>query len=125
MSDQARAEHRRFHRVAHDAFVSIADGGLHHTGRIEDLSLKGCLVRLDAAWAVTPERTYCLDVCLTEAVHIRAEVLLVHQEGPLAGFRCVGIDAESIGELRRLVELNLGDSALLERDLRALLDRGA
>ncbi|HXK57002.1 MAG TPA: PilZ domain-containing protein, partial [Gammaproteobacteria bacterium] len=36
------------------------------------------------------------------------------------GLRCVSIDMESIGHLRRLVELNLGDAELLHRDLESL-----
>lgn len=45
----------------------------------------------------------------------------VYQNGRYAGFQCVSIDLESATELRRLLELNLGDPALLERDIQALL----
>ena len=36
------------------------------------------------------------------------------------GLRCVDIDLDSITHLRRLVELNLGETELLERELSAL-----
>ena len=42
------------------------------------------------------------------------------QDGELIGFVCRHIDVDSISHLRRLVELNLGDEALLERELAAL-----
>ena len=40
--------------------------------------------------------------------------------GDLVGMVCRHIDVDSISHLRRLVELNLGDEALLERELAAL-----
>jgi hypothetical protein len=43
-----------------------------------------------------------------------------HVIGNEAGFKCEHIDLDSISTLRRMVELNLGDSTLLERDLIAL-----
>jgi hypothetical protein len=46
---------------------------------------------------------------------------LVHREGHQVGLRCREIDIESIAHLRRLVELNLGDEDLLERELSALI----
>ncbi|VAX04921.1 hypothetical protein MNBD_GAMMA20-584, partial [hydrothermal vent metagenome] len=43
-----------------------------------------------------------------------------HSENDHIGFRCEHIDLESISHLRRLVELNLGDAKLLDRELSAL-----
>ena len=45
---------------------------------------------------------------------------LAHVNGDRAGLLCLGIDLESITHLRRVIELNLGDPALAERDLKAL-----
>jgi hypothetical protein len=44
-----------------------------------------------------------------------------HVDGRHIGLRCSSIDLDSITHLRRLVELNAGDPALLERELTALL----
>jgi hypothetical protein len=38
----------------------------------------------------------------------------------VVGLHCRHIDIESLAHLRRLIELNLGDPALLERELAAL-----
>jgi hypothetical protein len=43
-----------------------------------------------------------------------------HAERGQIGFECEHIDIDSISNLRRLVELNLGDAELLERQLGAL-----
>jgi hypothetical protein len=44
----------------------------------------------------------------------------MRDEQELLGFVCQYIDLDSISHLRRLVELNLGDGSLLERELAAL-----
>jgi hypothetical protein len=49
-------------------------------------------------------------------------VSVSHVVGNDAGFKCEHIDIDSISQLRRLVELNLGDSQMLERDLLALTE---
>jgi hypothetical protein len=46
---------------------------------------------------------------------------VAHVEGPQAGLLCISIDIDSVTHLRRLLELNLGDPALLERELSALI----
>ena len=46
---------------------------------------------------------------------------LAHVEGAHAGVLCRSIDIESITHLRRLIEVNLGDPAALERELKALI----
>ena len=48
------------------------------------------------------------------------EVVLTRTLQDHLGFVCRHIDLDSISHLRRLVELNLGDESLLERELAAL-----
>ena len=43
------------------------------------------------------------------------------KEAHKLGFECTRIDQQSISHLRRVVELNLGDEALLQRELKALI----
>jgi len=121
VSGQDSTEKRHFHRVAHDARATLSLFGAAWTCTVQDLSLKGCLVRLAQARPLDPRQTYHLTVHLTDLIKIDMDVALSHQEGLNAGLRCVDIDLDSATGLRRLVELNLGDSALLERDLHALV----
>ena len=44
----------------------------------------------------------------------------VHHNNGYTGLRCDSIDLDSVTHLRRLIELQLGDPALLERDLAEL-----
>lgn len=115
-------ERRRFSRIA---FHRPAELDVH-VGRVTcevvDVSLKGALVEVPVSF-----RTHAGEKC-TLAIRldagdaaIRMEGEIAHREGSLVGVRCLGIDLESITHLRRLVELNLGDDALLQRELSALV----
>ena len=46
---------------------------------------------------------------------------LTHVDEGRAGVLCRSIDLESITHLRRLIEVNLGDAAASERELKALI----
>lgn len=52
------------------------------------------------------------------AMQMDSEV--AHESEDTLGLRFVGIDLESISHLRRLLELNAGDAALIEREITAL-----
>lgn len=54
-------------------------------------------------------------------VHIAMAGELAHVEAGHAGVLCRSIDLESITHLRRLIEVNLGDPAASERELKALI----
>ena len=87
-----------------------------------DLSLKGALIRLPAGTAATNQAVCKLHVHLNETgAEIDMETRVVHAEGRYAGLLCLSIDLDSVTHLRRLVELNLGDPALLEREVSALI----
>ncbi|MGZ5006739.1 MAG: PilZ domain-containing protein [Methylobacter sp.] len=113
-------DNRHFHRIlyAGEAILSCEEKTWHCD--IIDLSLKGCLLRFELPWEEDPEKTYTLTLRLSEQVQIKMELTSTHAVDNKVGFKCEHIDIDSISELRRLVELNLGSSALLERDLFAL-----
>lgn len=89
-----------------------------------DLSLKGALLKLHSAEAAGLQTgSPCLLKIhlagLEQAIAMAGEI--GHVQGEHAGLVCRSIDLESITHLRRLIEMNLGDAALLDRDLRALI----
>ncbi len=49
------------------------------------------------------------------------DVTLAHTEEDHIGFHCEHIDLDSVTSLKRLVELNLGDEELLEREILNML----
>lgn len=111
---------RHFHRIIYNAEATLNQDQATYSCNIIDLSLKGCLLRFEQAWSEPFEELYTLTLKLSDSVVIKMEVSVSHVIGNEVGFKCEHIDIDSISQLRRLVELNLGDSALLERDLLAL-----
>ena len=58
-----------------------------------------------------------LKLTLAEGSVIDMQVTVAHHEDGRIGFHCEAIDLESISHLRKLVELNLGDADLVNREL--------
>ncbi len=121
----AHSNKRKFNRVTHDARATLSTPERTWPCTVEDISLKGCMVSLPTNWTLDPNITYRLSIHLSYAIHIEMDVVRAHQDGHLVGLRCVDIDADSISELKRLIELNLGDSAMLDRDIHALIDQSS
>ena len=89
-----------------------------------DISLKGALIRLPAESTIETGAICLLHVQLNETGindRISMETRVAHNEGHYAGLLCLTIDLDSVTHLRRLVELNLGDPELLDRELSALI----
>ncbi len=115
-------ERRKHSRIAFQAPASLVFPDRTIDTVVIDLSLKGALVRLPASTSVQDQAICKLHVHLNETHDdIGMDARVVHNEGRYAGLRCLTIDLDSVTHLRRLVELNLGDPALLERELSALV----
>jgi hypothetical protein len=117
MTDQER---RQFSRILFDAWVELRQGDRHWHAEVVDLSLKGLLVRAPQDWLADDEAPFSAAIRLDNQSSIQMTVRLRHQHGDLLGFVCEQIDLDSVSNLRRLVELNLGDPELLERQLGTL-----
>ncbi|MCB1887977.1 MAG: PilZ domain-containing protein [Rhodocyclaceae bacterium] len=113
-------DRRRFWRAAFEAPASLASEGLFVEAEVADLSLKGALVEVPANWRVSRGQSVQLDLPLSGDVRILMQTRVAHVDGVRVGLRCEHIDLDSMTHLRRLVELNAGDPALLERELAAL-----
>ena len=115
-------ERRRFSRIVFHRPASLELGGAQTACEVVDLSLKGANLEVPPEFAGRAGDTCALVVHLAPAgPTLRMEGALVHREPGRAGFRCDAIDLEGIAHLRRFVELNLGDEALLHRELAALV----
>lgn len=115
------AERRRFVRIAFDAKTELSQAGNSWTVTLVDLSLKGLLIVKPQPWKGDPTAPFTAKIHLNDDTPVVMEVELVHDDHDQLGFNCSHIDVDSISHLRRLIELNLGDEAELERELAALL----
>ncbi len=114
-------ERRRFTRVLFDAPVTLNAGNSSYKTKLIDISLKGALVIRPMDWNPAIDQQVILTVSLDESgTTIQMWTRTAHLEEGQIGFVCNRIDMESITHLRRLMELNVGDSDLLERELEAL-----
>ena len=117
------SEKRRFHRISFDAACELHCLDSVWPSKVLDISLKGVLVQRPENWDV-PLNHPCEVIILLDdqETGIVMAVELRHIEPHRLGFKCQYIDLESATHLKRLVELNLGDQALLDREFAHLLD---
>ncbi len=113
-------ERRQFSRVLFDAWVELRQGEKSWQTTVIDLSLNGLLVSEPMDWRVDKTQPLVAAIRLDPNATIQMTVLWRHSKNGQIGFECEHIDIDSISNLRRLVELNLGDPVLLERELGAL-----
>lgn len=113
-------ERRQFQRLHFDTHAQLVCAGQAHPVRLLDISLRGALVDASGALAWPKEAPCQLIITLGEGCHIAMGAEVTHLQGTHIGLRCCSIDLDSITHLRRLLELQLGDPALLERDLSQL-----
>lgn len=115
-------ERRQFARVSFDAPAELITVDARLRVSVLDLSLKGALLKLSGSDLVAMGEPCLLCVRLDSAdqrIVMGAEV--AHLDGERAGLILRSIDIESVTHLRRLIEVNLGEAHLLERELKALL----
>lgn len=111
-------ERRHFVRVEFDAPALLTTATDAFSVHVLDLSLKGALLVAPAEAKLEAGMLCQLTVPLAETDnHIAMSTEVAHVHGLHAGLLCRSIDLDSVTHLRRLIELQLGDPALLERDL--------
>lgn len=86
-----------------------------------DISLKGALVEVPTGWPGGNGARCQLRLALAADATINMSATVAHVAGRRIGLHCDAIDVDSVTHLRRLVALNAGDPALLDRELTALL----
>ena len=116
------AEKRNFSRIAFDSPVTLKQTDKSWRSSLIDISLKGVLIQRPEGWDESADDQYKLEISLNEGdVEIDMDVKLAHSEDGHMGFHCEQIDVDSITQLKRLVELNLGDETLLNREISNML----
>ena len=111
---------RRFQRVPFDGDVRVYTGSAMAGTRLIDISLKGALVDRPAGWEAKPGQIQRLELRVGSGVIISVGTTVVHANEREIGFRFERMDLDSFARLKRLIELNLGDPELLNRELAAL-----
>lgn len=115
-------DRRRFTRILLDVVVQFEHDNQIWSTQLVDISLKGALIEMPEGWKGQIGDIYTLDIHLDSDTSIGMNAQVAHIDEQTIGFECTMIDIASIAHLRRVVELNIGSSTVLERELRILID---
>lgn len=114
-------EKRSFTRLPFDADAQIVLEDKVWNSEVVDLSLQGVLVKKPKNWPDSiSEENILFRLILSEDVVIEMRTALAHKDAEHLGLSCKHLDINSIAHLRRLMELNLGNANLLDRELEKL-----
>jgi len=114
-------ERRRYTRVEFAREAVIKQYDKQYPVNVIDISLAGALVETPESYALNIEHEIELLIVLESDIHINMHLKLAHSSDSMLGFHCESIDVESMGHLRRLIELNMIDTGASERVLHELI----
>ncbi|PCH63020.1 MAG: carbamoylphosphate synthase large subunit [SAR86 cluster bacterium] len=115
-------ERRSYSRIKFDAKAEISNENFIWPVQLLDISFKGSLVQLETRLPLEPGAQITLSIYLgANDIVLELNSTLMHIKDLQVGFQTNNMSLESIAHLRRLVELNLGDEELLERELEQLI----
>lgn len=112
---------RHFTRIIFSTTAHLSDMGKVWTTELIDLSLKGALVKKPDNWKSGDAKSVLLTFKLAQSeIELNMNTSVVHEKEEYLGLLCEQIDIDSATHLKRLIELNVGDDELLNRELDAL-----
>ena len=125
MTQANNSERRRFHCIPFDHNSRVLINQQPEDCQLLDISLKGALLKYSSDEHPLKagdqlDLVFALDDAGELQIKMHGEV--THREGGHVGIRCLEMDLDSATELRRLVEVNLGDPEMLEREIAAMID---
>lgn len=116
-------ERRRFFRVIFSTPAQLCQGERCWQVKLLDLSLQGALVEQPEDWPETVTGRFELSFALAGSdIEIHMEVESSHAGKNRLGLYCHHIDIDSVSHLKRLIELNVGNADMLQRELAHLLE---
>ena len=112
---------RQFTRILFSIKAEVKIEGNSYPVSIHDISLNGALVTAIDSEESLKGKVGTLQFLLSDKEsEVTMSVAIVHEEEHETGLQCNAIDIDSVTHLRRLVELNLGDSKQLNKELSQL-----
>lgn len=114
------SEHRTFTRVPFDADAKLYSSNGAWDTQLIDISLSGVRCDRPTDWQAKPGKGYRLDLRLPGGIRISMNATAANNDARRIGFRWSKIDFDSFVQLKRLIELNLGDPERLGRELSGL-----
>ncbi|CAH1542808.1 MULTISPECIES: PilZ domain-containing protein [Vibrio] len=118
-------ERRRFSRIIYQVSALVEQSDLALQATIQDLSLHGLLLRAENANSL--ESSLPVEVAFSfaqseQVMQLTADIIAVASNE--IRLKIINIDIDSISQLKRFIELNVGNNELLNRELEYLSDLG-
>jgi c-di-GMP-binding flagellar brake protein YcgR len=111
-------ERRKFQRVIFETKADINCKGTQYHGELLDISLQGALVKSTGSIPLEEGKRCELSIHLVDSdITMYFEADLVHRRGNKFGFKFISEDTETATHLRRLLELNIGSSEIIDREI--------
>ena len=112
---------RNFTRILFSIKAELNIDNIIYPVSIHDISLNGALVTAIHTDKPIKEKLGTLSFCLAEnEFKLTMFVVVLHEQGNTLGLKCNAMDIGSVTLLRRLIELNLGDSEQINKELSQL-----
>ncbi|WP_114326614.1 PilZ domain-containing protein [Candidatus Colwellia aromaticivorans] len=114
-------DRRQFTRILFSISAEIEIEDKTYPVSIHDISLNGALVTAIDSENSLKGKLGTLSFFLSDnESEVTMNITIVHEEENETGLQCNAIDIDSVTHLRRLIELNLGDSEQLNKELSQL-----
>jgi len=112
---------RQFTRVLFSIKAELTVEEVTYPVSIHDISLDGALVTAVKSEQSLKGKLGTLSFFLSDnESEVTMYIAVVHEHNDETGLQCNAIDIDSVTHLRRLIELNLGDSDQLNKELSQL-----
>lgn len=113
---------RQFNRITIAIAVTLQHQDQQWQTQLLDLSLHGALLDCPASCSIHTDDNVTL-ILLLDPQYPPMEIQgrVAHYDGHQVGIEFQVLSIEAITQIRQLVQLNLGDEALLQRDFHALI----
>jgi len=109
---------RKFSRTDFSIAGVVVSGDKEIPFNLENISLKGALIRLAEAESLFLGGEALLKIKLEHSdITLTVAAKLVHREGDYLGFRFKEIDIDSMIHLRRLMELNTANATRIKKEM--------
>ena len=115
-------DRRNYQRVPFATKAEINCSGKKYHGELLDISLQGALVLYKGTIPLEECNRCELSIhLLNSEITLQFEANLLHRRDNKFGFKFISEDTETATHLRRLLELNIGSSEAIDREVDFLL----
>lgn len=111
---------RRFQRFAFEGKVRLYSTSAMWESSLLDVSLKGALIARPPEWQSRTGAAHRIELRVDDGPRISMAASVVHVSDVAIGFKWDRIDLDSFVQLKRLIELNIGNPEQMNEELNFL-----